>query len=129
MSDKPWSEERTMAEVDALAESWAEVLSPEYLRVLCYEVACLLHNAMNQEGAYWVNRLAELEAQLAARWEWEPVVYSAFIGDHSHNDTYLISTLGGTQLEIGTDPTAGGLTVNLPSSIRLCRRTVAGEGE
>lgn len=53
---------------------------------------------------------------------WEPVVYSTFIEDQSGDESYLLVTLQGTQLEIGTDPTADGVTVNLPSYIRLCQR-------
>lgn len=54
---------------------------------------------------------------------WMPVVYSTFVEDQTHNDTYLLITLGGTQLEIGSDPTFDGKTVNLPSDLRLCRLT------
>lgn len=69
-------------------------------------------------------RVWELDAELAAlraEARYAPVVYSTFVEDQSHNDTYLLVTLGGTQLEMGTDPTAGGVTVNLPSDMRLCR--------
>lgn len=71
-------------------------------------------------------RIAALEAQLGEAKRWEPVIYSTFVEDQSHNDTYLLITLGGTQLEIGTDPTSNGPTVNLPSDLRLCRRAEKG---
>ena len=58
-----------------------------------------------------------------------PVVYSTFVEDQTHNDTYLLITLGGTQLEIGSDPTFDGKTVNLPSDLRLCRLTDDAPGD
>lgn len=82
--------------------------------------------ARSREDIEWLcQQLRAAHAELARLRElvqWEPLVYSTFIVDQSYNDTYLLATLGGTQLEIGTDPTADGVTVNLPSSMRLCRR-------
>lgn len=73
------------------------------------------------QATYAVDDVREQLAALRAEARWEPVVYSTFVEDQSYNDTYLLITLGGTQLEMGTDPTADGKTVNLPSDMRLCR--------
>lgn len=93
------------------------------------DLACELQDALDGMRGIAKDRLAriaELEqrvAELEQEGEWEPVIYSTFIDDDSHDESYLLVTLGGTQLEIGTDPTNDGVTVNLPSDYRLCRRT------
>lgn len=69
-----------------------------------------------------LERATHGQIRLEAQAEWEPAIYSTFIDDDSHDETYLLATLGGTQLEIGTDPTSDGVTVNLPKEYRLCRR-------
>lgn len=65
-------------------------------------------------------QLAERTPQVQ-RGGYVPVRYSTFVEDQSYNDTYLLVTLDGSQLEIGRDPTLDGVTVNLPSDMRLCR--------
>lgn len=85
--------------------------------------ACAVMQQMRDEMQ---TTIAALRQELAAR-QWEPVHYSTFVEDQCHNETYLLITLDGSSLEIGTDPTRNGVTVQLPSDMRLCRKRTAQE--
>jgi hypothetical protein len=110
--------ERLRAERDALAAKVVE------LRAIIYQLTEIDMAMLEDGGRELESERDALRTELAAvraEKRYVPVDYSTFVDDQSYNDTYLLVTLGGTQLEIGTDPTEGGKTVNLPSDMRLCR--------
>lgn len=82
--------------------------------------------ALKQQLSVCSEYADKVTAERDAAREWQPVIYSTFIEDQSYDESYLLVTLQGTQLEIGRDPTADGVTVNLPSDYRLCQRKEKG---
>lgn len=58
-----WTDERMIAEAEALAADWRNVLQAEQVRVLRQDVLKLLRLCTSQEGRYYIAELAALRQQ------------------------------------------------------------------
>lgn len=131
-----WTDERIEEETERHWKAHGETYQYLWVREMMRQIRddCLADRAalraqvaaLKQQLSVCSEYADKVTAERDAAREWQPVIYSTFIEDQSYDESYLLVTLQGTQLEIGRDPTADGVTVNLPSDYRLCQRKEKG---